>query len=84
MLEGVLSNEAVEVLCEGTGHFRGATGARSIHQPLHSLVGKAIDPLAESRISQGEGVRDGWQTLPFHDVVYGLGTAEDTGCFRLL
>jgi len=59
MLEGGLINEAVEVLCEGTGHFRGATGARSIHEPLHPLVGKARDPRAEGRIRQGEGIRDG-------------------------
>ncbi len=84
MLEGVLINEAIEVLFEGTGHFRGATGARAIHQPLHPLVGKAIDPLAESRIRKGEGVRDGLQTLPFHDVAHGLGTAEDAGFFGLL
>jgi hypothetical protein len=79
-----LINEAIEVLFEGTGHFRGATGARSIYQPLHSLVGKAIDPLAESRIRKGEGVRDGLETLPLHNVAHGLGTAEDTGFFGLL
>ena len=84
MLEGVLIDEAVEVWFEGTDHFRGATGTRSIHQPLHSLVSKAIDPLAESRIRKGEGVRDGLQTLPFDDVAHGLGTAEDPGFFRLL
>jgi hypothetical protein len=54
-----LINEAIEVLFEGTGHFRRATAARAIHQPLHPLVGKAIDPLAESSIGKGEGVRDG-------------------------
>jgi hypothetical protein len=59
MLEGGLINEAIEVLGEGTGHLRGATGARAIHQPLHPLVGKAIDPLAESSIGKGAGVRDG-------------------------
>ena len=58
-LQGVLINEAMEVLFEGTGHFRRATAARAIHHPLHPLVGKAIDPLAESSIGKGEGVRDG-------------------------
>jgi hypothetical protein len=79
-----LINEAIEVLFEGTGHLRGAPGAWSLHQPLHPLVGKAIDPLAESRIRQGEGVRDGWATLPLHNVVHGLGTAQAAGCFGLL
>ena len=84
MLEGVLINETIEVLFEGTGHFRGAPGARAIHQPLHPLVGKAIDPLAERRIRKGEGVRDGLQTLAFDDRAHSLGTAEDAGFFRLL
>jgi hypothetical protein len=83
MLEGVLINEAIEVVCEGTGHCWGATGARAIYQPVDPLVGKAIDPLAESRRRKGEGVRDGLQPLPFHDVAHGLGTAEDAGFFRL-
>ena len=59
MLAGGLINEALEGLFESTGHLRGATGARSIHQSLHPLVGKAIDPWAESSIRQGECVRDG-------------------------
>ena len=59
MLEGILINKAIEVLFEGTGHLGRATGARAIHQPLQPLVGKAIDPLAESRIRKGERVRDG-------------------------
>ena len=84
MLEGVLIHEAIEVLFEGTGHFRGATRARAIHQPVHPLVGKAIDPLAESRIRKGECIRDGLETLPFHNVAHGLGTAEDAGFFGLL
>ncbi len=84
MLEGVLIHEAIEVLFEGTGPFRGATRARAIHQPVHPLVGKAIDPLAESRIRKGECVRDGLETLPFHNVAHGLGTAEDAGFFGLL
>jgi hypothetical protein len=43
-----------------------------------------MDPLAESGISKGEGIRDGLQTLAFHDVAHGLGTAENTGFFGLL
>jgi hypothetical protein len=43
-----------------------------------------MDPLAESGISKGEGIRDGLQTLPFHNVAHGLGTTENTGFFGLL
>jgi hypothetical protein len=84
MLEGVLIHEALEGLFEGTGHLRRATRARAIHQPVHPLVGKAIDPLAESRRRKGEGVRDGLETLPLHNVAHGVGTAEDAGFFGLL
>ena len=43
-----------------------------------TLAGKTMDPLAESGIGQGEGVRDGLQTLPF-TTWRTLGTAEDAG-----
>ena len=79
-----MSNEAIEGLFEGTGHVRGATGARAIHQPLSPVVGKAIGPLAESSIRPGEGGRDGVQPLPLHDVAHGVGTAADAGFFGLL
>lgn len=51
---------------------------------MDSLAGKTMDPLAESGIGTGEGVRDGVQTLSFHDMAHGLGTAEDAGFFGLL
>jgi hypothetical protein len=47
-------------------------------------VGKAIDPRAESRRRKGEGVSDGLETLPLHNVAHGVGTAEDAGFFGLL
>jgi hypothetical protein len=84
MLEGVLIDQAIEVLFELTCHFGGTTGARAIHQARHPLVGKAVDPRAERRIGKGEGIRDGLQTLPFHDVAHGLGTAKDPSFFGLL
>jgi hypothetical protein len=43
-----------------------------------------MDPLAERGIGKGESIRDGLQTLSFHDVAYGLGTAKDAGFFGLL
>jgi hypothetical protein len=84
MRAGGWLNEALEGLCEGTGHLRGAPGARALHHPLPPWVGKAIAPLAESRRRQGEGIRDGLETRPLHNGAHGLGTAEDAGFFGRL
>jgi hypothetical protein len=43
-----------------------------------------MDPLAQGGIGKLERVGDGLEALPFHDIAYGLGTAEDAGFFRLL
>ena len=45
MVEGVFVHEAIKVLGQGTGDFRGATGAGTIHQPL--------DPLSSPRKVRG-------------------------------
>jgi hypothetical protein len=84
ILEGVWIDEASEVLFQLACHLRRSSRVWAIHQTLDSLAGKTMDPLAESGIGKGEGVRDGLQTLPFHDVAHGLGTAEDAGFFGLL
>jgi hypothetical protein len=84
MLQGVLIDEAIEVLFQLARDFRRSSRARAIDQALDPLAGKTIDPLAESGIGKGEGVRDGLQTLPFHDVAHGLGTAKDARFFGLL
>ena len=84
MLQGVLINETLEMLFSLAGDLGRSTRARAIDQALDSLAGKTIDPLAESGIGKGEGVRDSLQTLPFHDVAHGLGTAENTGFPGLL
>ena len=84
MLEGVFIDQTIEVLFQCAGHFRRSSRAGAIDQAFDSLAGKTMAPLAERGIGQGEGVRDGVQTLPFHDVAPGLGTAEDTGFFGLL
>ena len=77
MLEGVLIDQAIEVLFQFTRDFGRSTGARAVHQPLGALVGKAMDPLAQSGIGQGQGVGDGLEALAFDDVAHRLGTAED-------
>jgi hypothetical protein len=78
-LEGGLSDEVMELACQGARDFGRAPGARAIHQPLRAVAGQAGDPRAEGGIGQGEGVRDGWQALTFDDLTHGLGTAEHTG-----
>jgi len=84
MLEGVLIDETIEVLFQLAGNFRRSPRARAINETLRAVVGKAMDPLAQGGIGKGEGVRDGLQALPFHDVAYGLGTAKDASFFGLL
>ena len=84
MVEGVLIDEAIEVLCQCTGDFGRATGARAIHQALGPLVGKAMDPFAQGRIGKVQRVRDRLEALPFDDVAHGLGTTEDAGLLGLL
>jgi hypothetical protein len=84
MLQGVLVDEAIEVLFQRTGDFGRSPGAGAIPQPPRALGGKAMDPLAEGGIGKGEGVRDGLQALAFDDLAHGLGTAEDAGFPGLL
>jgi hypothetical protein len=83
MFQGVLLDEAVAVRFQGTGHLARATGARAIHQTLRALVGKAVDLLAQGRIRQRERLRDRLEALPFDDLTYRLGTAEDPSLFGL-
>jgi hypothetical protein len=50
MLEGVLTDKAIEVLFQLTCDFGRSTGAWAIHQARDTLVGKAVDPFAEGGI----------------------------------
>ena len=84
MLEGVLIDQAIEVLFQLTGDLGWSPGARAIHKPLRALAGKAVDPFPQGRIGKVQRVRDCWEALPCDNVAHGLGTAEDTGLFRLL
>ena len=83
MLQGVLINETIEVSFQCTGHCGRSPGAGTIEQALGALVGKAIDPLAESGIGKRERIGDGLQALPFDDFTDGLSAMEDPGFFRL-
>ena len=83
MLQGVLIDEAMEVLFQFAGHFRGSTRPRAIHEALRTLMSKAMDPFTQGRIRQLERVRDVLHAPAFDDVAYGLGTAEDACLFGL-
>ena len=83
MLEGVLLDEAIEVLFQLARDFGRSTGARAIYQARHALVGKAVAPFAESGIGKVERVGGSLEALAFDDLAHGLGTAEYPGFFRL-
>jgi hypothetical protein len=83
MLQRVLVDKAIELLCEFAGHFGRAARARAIHETQGALVRKAIDPLTQGRIRKVERVGDGLEPLACDDGADRLGTAEDTRFFRL-
>src|SRR4030095_15730143 len=83
VLQGVLLDEALEVVFPRAGHLGRATRARAIHQAVHPLVGKAVDPFAKSGIGKVQRVGDRLEPLPFDHVAYGLGRAEYRSLFRL-
>jgi hypothetical protein len=84
VLQGVLIEEAVEMLVECTRDCRGSTGARAIHQALDPLMGKAMPPCAHGSIGKLERVRDVWKAWSFDDCTDGLGATEDAHLFGLL
>ncbi len=64
MLQGVLVDEAIEVLFQRAGDFGRSTGAGAIHQALRALVGKAMDPFAQGGIGKVQRVGDGLEAWP--------------------
>ena len=74
----------ISTMLHPTMMFKPNSRARAINETLRAVVGKAMDPRAQGGIGKGEGVRDGLQALPFHDVAYGLGRAKDASFFGLL
>jgi len=79
MLQGVLVDEAIEVLFLRAGDFERSPGAGAIHQPPRALGGKAMDPCAQRRRGKVQRIGDRLEALPCHDVADGLGATEDTG-----
>jgi hypothetical protein len=84
VLERVLVNEAIEVLCQLARDFGWATGACAIHQALDALAGEAMDPFPQRGIGKVERVGHGLEAVPFDDCAPRLGTAEDPGLLGLL
>jgi len=83
MLQGVVIDQTLEVLCQRTRDCGWSPRARAIHQPLGALVGKAVDPFTAGGIGKVQRVGDRLEALPLDDVAHGWRTAEDPGLFRL-
>ena len=76
MLQGVLVDEAIEVLCQLARDFGWSLGARAIQQALGSLLRKALHPFSEGGIGHVEGRGDGVDMVAGHDLTDGLRTAK--------
>jgi hypothetical protein len=83
-LQGGVSHAALAGLCQRTGDLRWAPGARAIDSTLGAMAGKALAPLAQGGIRPLARGRDGVQTLPWHDVAYGVGPAQHARFFGWL
>ncbi len=83
VLERVVVDEAIEVVRQGTRHFRRSTGAGTIRQALDPMVGKAMHPFAQRGIGKVQRVRDRLEAVPFDDFAHGLGTPEHAGLLGL-
>jgi hypothetical protein len=84
MLEGVLIDQAIEVLFQLARDFGRSTGARSIQQALGPLLRKALHPFSECGIGQVEGRGDGVDMVACHDLTDGLRPAKDASLLGLL
>ena len=84
MLEGVLIDEAIEVVFEFAGDFGRSAGARAIQQALGPFLGKALHPFAQGRIGQVEGGGDGGDVLARDHLTDGLSAAKDARLLGLL
>jgi hypothetical protein len=84
MLEGVLIDQAMEVLCQRARDCGRSTGARSIPQALGPLMRKALHPLTQGRIRQVEGGGDGGDMVTRDHRMDGLGTAKAPRLLGLL
>ena len=84
MVQGILIDQAIEVLFQLTRDFGRSTGARAIQQALRPLLCKALHPLAQGRIRQVQGSGDGGDMVPRDHRMDGLCTAKDPRLLGLL
>ena len=84
MLQGVLSDQAIEVLFQRARHFGRSTRARAIQQALGPLLRKALHPFSEGGIGHMEGRGDGVDLVACYDLTDGLRPAKDARLLRLL
>ena len=84
MLQGVLVDEAIEVLLQLARDFGRATRARAITQALGPRLRKALHPCAEGGIGQMESLGDGVDMVAGHDLTNSLRTAKDPRFLGLL
>ena len=84
MLQRVLVDEAIEVLCELARDFGGAPRARAIPQALGPLLRKALHPFPQGRIGHLEGRGDGGDMVTRDHRTDSLGTVKDPCLLGLL
>ena len=84
VLQGVVIDQAMEVLFQGARDFGRSPGARAVDEPPCPLVRKAVDPFTQGGIGKLQCVGDRLEPLPCHDGTNRLGTTECPGFFRLL
>jgi len=84
MLQGVLVDEAIELLFQLTRDFGRSTGAWAIPQALGPLLRKALHPFPQGRMRQMEGGGDGGDVLTRDHRMDGLCTAKDPCLLGLL
>jgi hypothetical protein len=84
MLEGVVIDQAIEVLFQRARDCGRSTGARSIQQALGPLLRKALHPFSACGMGHVEGRGDGVDMVACHDLTDGLRPAKDASLLGLL
>jgi hypothetical protein len=84
VLQGVLIDQAIEVLFQCARDFGRSPGARAVDEPPRTLVRKAVDPFTQGGIGKVQCVRDRLEPLPGDDSADRLGAPACPGFFRLL
>jgi hypothetical protein len=84
VLQGVLINQAIEVLFQRARDLGRSPRARSIQQALGPLLRKALYPFSEGGIGHVEGRRDGVDMVACHNLTDSLRPAKNPSLLGLL